>query len=59
MKLNDQLGGLLTYKLAAEDALRGSGAPFAIIRPCALTEEPAGAELVRQGFRMSLCDKAW
>ena len=46
MKLNEELGGLLTYKLAGEDVVRGSGVPFAIVRPCALTEEPAGAELV-------------
>lgn len=31
---------------AAEDALRASGVPFAIVRPCALTEEPAGMPLV-------------
>ncbi|KAF6258399.1 complex I intermediate-associated protein 30-domain-containing protein [Scenedesmus sp. NREL 46B-D3] len=45
VKLNDALGGLLTYKLAGEDAIRSSGLPFAIVRPCALTEEPAGAPL--------------
>jgi uncharacterized protein YbjT (DUF2867 family) len=50
VKLNDALGGLLTYKLAGEDAIRGSGVPFAIVRPCALTEEPAGAPLeIHQG----------
>lgn len=46
VRLNDQLGGLLTYKLAGEDALRASGIPHAIVRPTALTEEPAGADLV-------------
>jgi uncharacterized protein YbjT (DUF2867 family) len=46
VKMNDALGGLLTYKLKAEDALRASGVPFAIVRPVALTEEPAGAELI-------------
>lgn len=45
VKLNDALGGLLTFKLAGEDALRASGVPFAIVRPVALTEEDAGAEL--------------
>jgi uncharacterized protein YbjT (DUF2867 family) len=45
VKLNDALGGLLTYKLAGEDAIRSSGLPYAIVRPCALTEEPAGAPL--------------
>ncbi len=28
--------------LVGEDALRGSGVPFAVVRPTALTEEPAG-----------------
>lgn len=46
VKMNDMLGGLLTYKLASEDALRDSGVPAAIVRPTALTEEPAGAEVV-------------
>jgi hypothetical protein len=45
VKLNDALGGLLTYKLAGEDVIRGSGLPYVIVRPCALTEEPAGAPL--------------
>ncbi|GAB4824163.1 hypothetical protein N2152v2_011209 [Parachlorella kessleri] len=45
VKLNDTLGGILTYKLKGEDVVRGSGVPFAIVRPVALTEEPAGAEL--------------
>jgi hypothetical protein len=50
VRMNDALGGLLTHKLAGEDAVRASGLPFAIIRPVALTEEPAGAELqVDQG----------
>ena len=43
--MNDELGGLLTWKLAGEDVIRGSGLPYAIVRPTALTEEPAGAEL--------------
>jgi hypothetical protein len=45
VKLNDALGGLLTYKLAGEDAIRESGVPAVVVRPCALTEEPAGAPL--------------
>eukprot|EP01025_Chloroclados_australasicus_P025138 TRINITY_DN2511_c1_g1_i2.p1 TRINITY_DN2511_c1_g1~~TRINITY_DN2511_c1_g1_i2.p1 ORF type:complete len:618 (+),score=72.12 TRINITY_DN2511_c1_g1_i2:78-1856(+) len=45
VRLNDQLGGILTYKLKGEDVIRESGVPFTIVRPCALTEEPAGAEL--------------
>lgn len=46
VKLNDELGGLLTYKLAGEDVVRDSGVSYAVVRPCALTEEPAGAELL-------------
>lgn len=41
VRLNDALGGLLTYKLKGEEALMGSGVPFAIIRPVALTEARA------------------
>jgi len=46
VKLNDTLGGILTYKLKGEDCIRSSGVPFSVVRPCALTEEPEGAELV-------------
>ena len=50
VRMNDMLGGILTYKLAGEDAVRASGLPHAVVRPCALTEEPAGAPLeVAQG----------
>ncbi|KXZ46130.1 hypothetical protein GPECTOR_46g199 [Gonium pectorale] len=45
VKLNDALGGILTWKLAGEDALRSSGVPFAVVRPTALTEEPGGMPL--------------
>eukprot|EP00884_Botryococcus_braunii_P010727 jgi/Botrbrau1/19656/Bobra.0003s0021.2 len=45
VKLNDDLGGILTYKLAAEEEVRASGVPFVVVRPTALTEEPAGAPL--------------
>lgn len=45
VRMNDELGGILTYKLAGEDVVRGSGVPFAVVRPCALTEEPRGAPL--------------
>ena len=48
--MNDQLGGILTWKLRGEDAVRGSGIPYTIVRPCALTEEPGGQRLtVEQG----------
>ncbi|NMG19053.1 CIA30 family protein [Brasilonema bromeliae] len=46
VKLNDQLGGILTWKLKGEDSLRESGIPYTIIRPCALTEEAGGKEFI-------------
>lgn len=46
VRLNDQLGGILTWKLKGEDSLRESGIPYTIIRPCALTEESGGQELI-------------
>lgn len=53
VKLNDQLGGILTWKLKGEDSLRASGIPYTIIRPCALTEEAGGKELIfEQGDNM-------
>lgn len=46
VKMNAMLGGILTYKLKAEDAVRSCGVPFCVVRPCALTEEPGGMPLV-------------
>jgi uncharacterized protein YbjT (DUF2867 family) len=46
VRLNDQLGGILTWKLKGEDSLRESRIPYVIIRPCALTEEIGGKELI-------------
>ncbi len=46
VRMNDQLGGILTWKLRGEDAVRESGIPYTIIRPCALTEEPGGQALI-------------
>ncbi|KAJ0977375.1 hypothetical protein J5N97_012849 [Dioscorea zingiberensis] len=46
VRLNKELGFILTYKLKGEDVLRESGIPYTIIRPCALTEEPAGADII-------------
>mmetsp|Transcript_3067 Transcript_3067/g.5274 ORF Transcript_3067/g.5274 Transcript_3067/m.5274 type:complete len:591 (+) Transcript_3067:48-1820(+) len=40
VRMNDMLGRILEWKLAGEDAIRASGIPYLIIRPCALTEEP-------------------
>lgn len=45
VRLNEQLGGILTWKLKGEDVIRSSGIPYTIIRPCALTEAPAGSAL--------------
>ncbi|MGM3304511.1 CIA30 family protein [Anabaena sp. WFMT] len=46
VRLNDQLGGILTWKLRGEDSLRETGIPYTIIRPCALTEATGGKELI-------------
>ncbi|CAI9087220.1 OLC1v1021240C1 [Oldenlandia corymbosa var. corymbosa] len=46
VRLNKELGFILTYKLKGEDLIRDSGVPYSIVRPCALTEEPAGADLI-------------
>ncbi|CAL2274298.1 unnamed protein product [Prunus armeniaca] len=58
VRLNKELDFILTFKLklfrfctlisfgAGEDLIRESGIPYTIVRPCALTEEPAGANLI-------------
>lgn len=46
VRLNDQLGGILTWKLRGEDSVRESGVLYMIIRPCALTEELGVQKLV-------------
>ncbi|XP_068666737.1 protein HIGH CHLOROPHYLL FLUORESCENCE PHENOTYPE 173, chloroplastic [Aristolochia californica] len=46
VRLNKDLGFILTFKLKGEDLIRESGIPYTIVRPCALTEEPAGADLI-------------
>ncbi|XP_052201354.1 protein HIGH CHLOROPHYLL FLUORESCENCE PHENOTYPE 173, chloroplastic isoform X2 [Diospyros lotus] len=46
VRLNKELGFVLTFKLKGEDLIRESGIPYTIVRPCALTEEPAGADLI-------------
>jgi uncharacterized protein YbjT (DUF2867 family) len=40
VRMNDQLGGILTWKLQGEEAIRASKLTYTIIRPCALTEQP-------------------
>ena len=50
VRMNAELGGLLTHKLAGEDAVRAARLRHVIVRPVALTEEPRGAELqISQG----------
>lgn len=46
VRMNEQLGGILTWKLRGEDVLRESGLAYTIIRPCALTEQRANKELL-------------
>ncbi|KAI3697830.1 hypothetical protein L6452_30927 [Arctium lappa] len=46
VRMNKELGSILTFKLKGEDLIRESGIPYAIVRPGALTEEPAGADLI-------------
>ncbi|NJM87125.1 MAG: NAD(P)H-binding protein [Hydrococcus sp. RU_2_2] len=53
VRLNDQLGGILTWKLRGEEVVRQSGINYTIIRPCALTEKPGDKVLVfEQGDNM-------
>jgi uncharacterized protein YbjT (DUF2867 family) len=50
VRMNDQLGGILTWKLRGEDVVRESSINYTIIRPCALTEKPGDKLLeVAQG----------
>jgi len=43
---NKELSYILTFKLKGEDLVWESGILYTIVRPCALTEEPAGVELI-------------
>ena len=40
VRMNDQLGGILTWKLRGEEVIRSSDLTYTIVRPCALTEKP-------------------
>ena len=40
VRMNDQLGGILSWKLQGENSVRESGLTYTIVRPCALTEDP-------------------
>ncbi|MGK7942237.1 MAG: CIA30 family protein [Crocosphaera sp.] len=46
VKMNEQLGGILTWKLKGEEVVRESGLNYTIIRPCALTEESGDKQLI-------------
>ena len=53
VRMNEQLGGILTWKLAGEEAIKASGMSYTIIRPCALTEQPGDKILsAEQGDNM-------
>lgn len=45
VRMNEQLGGLLTWKLRGEEVVKQSGLTYTIIRPCALTEKPGDKQL--------------
>ena len=49
VRMNDQLGGILTWKRRGEEAVRDSGLPYTIVRPCALTEKQEQALVFDQG----------
>ncbi|MGB3532417.1 MAG: CIA30 family protein [Microcoleaceae cyanobacterium] len=50
VRMNEQLGGILTWKLKGEDVVRSSGIPYTVVRPCALTEAAGSQALsVDQG----------
>lgn len=45
VRMNDRLGGILTWKLKGEEAIRSSDLTYTIVRPCALTEQPGNKVL--------------
>ena len=48
VRMNEQLGGILTWKLRGEEAIKASGLTYTIIRPCALTEQPGDKVLAAE-----------
>ncbi|GAB4533131.1 MAG: CIA30 family protein [Pleurocapsa sp.] len=48
VRMNDQLGGILTWKLRGEEVVKASGLTYTIVRPCALTEQPGNKVLVAE-----------
>nr|WP_081942903.1 CIA30 family protein [Myxosarcina sp. GI1] len=54
VRMNEQLGGILTWKLKGEEVVKASGLTYTIIRPCALTEKPGDKVLyVEQGDNLT------
>ena len=45
VRMNEQLGGILTWKLRGEEVVKNSGLTYTIVRPCALTETPGNKPL--------------
>ncbi|MGF1589472.1 MAG: CIA30 family protein [Pleurocapsa sp.] len=45
VRMNEQLGGILTWKLRGEEVIKSSGLTYTIVRPCALTEQPGDKTL--------------
>lgn len=39
VRMNEQLGGILTWKLKGESVVKDSGMNYTVVRPCALTEQ--------------------
>ena len=48
VRMNEQLGGILTWKLRGEEAIKSSGLTYTIVRPCALTEQPGDKVLAAE-----------
>ncbi len=48
VRMNEQLAGILTWKLRGEEVIKASGLTYTIIRPCALTEQPGDRVLVAE-----------
>ena len=48
VRMNEQLGGILTWKLKGESVIRDSGLTYTIVRPCALTEQPGNKILIAE-----------
>uniref|UniRef100_A0A7S2SQ64 NAD(P)-binding domain-containing protein n=1 Tax=Rhizochromulina marina TaxID=1034831 RepID=A0A7S2SQ64_9STRA len=50
VRMNDVLGGVLSWKFEAEHVIRESGLPYSIVRPCALVNgAPGDSVVVDQG----------